>query len=101
MTRSREPCSSLVFFSRTRISSCNGSGRHGEGQHGDVVLLAEGLGSQRDILRSVDGELTLALEPKQLAAWATSLHHAIGEQGELDLGVQPAQIMTAPPGMLS
>src|SRR5580698_9323821 len=54
-----------------------------EGEDGDVIILAEGLGGFRNGFRRLSGDGRRALESEEFSGRGARLYHAVGEQRDL------------------
>ena len=62
------------------------SGGVGDGEDGDIVLLAEGLGYAGDLCGRSGAEVAGAVEAEELAAFVLRFYYSIGDEGEAVAG---------------
>jgi hypothetical protein len=58
-------------------------GEPGEGEHGDVVVLPEGLSGVCDRFGGLRGDRGCAFETVELAGFISCFHHSVGSQHQL------------------
>ena len=66
----------------------NSGGSKTDGEHGDIVLLAEGLRGGSDLCGGTAADGAGTFEPEELASRVARFENAIGEEGEAVLGLK-------------